>query len=135
MKKLSSEMERHVTEISPSAMEALASYQWPGNIRELANLIERALNLVEKEAMITLEHFPYYIRKGVESHSSLGLEAMDMNLEGTLKEIFEEIEKKAIRKVLLETEGNKYQSAKKLGISRTSLYEKIKKYDLEMLTN
>lgn len=134
MKKLANEMERHVTEISPGALEALTNYHWPGNIRELANLIERALNLVEKEAMISLDHFPYYIRKGAKSDTGVALEGLEMNLDGTLKDIFEEIEKRAIRKTLLEYEGNKFQTAKKLGISRTSLYEKIKKYDLEMLT-
>ncbi|GAB6085574.1 sigma-54 interaction domain-containing protein [Alkaliphilus crotonatoxidans] len=131
MKKLASEMERHVTEISPAALEALTNYHWPGNIRELANLIERALNLVEKEAMINLDHFPYYIRKVAKVDTTTAVDSLEVNFDGTLKDIFEEIEKKAIQKTLMQYEGNKYQTAKKLGISRTSLYEKIKKYGLE----
>ncbi|WP_084281081.1 sigma-54 interaction domain-containing protein [Alkaliphilus transvaalensis] len=134
LKKLAGEMDRHVTEISPAAIQALKNYHWPGNIRELANLIERALNLVEKEAMITLEHLPYYIRKSIEvitgSSKMLPLEG---NENTTLKEIVEEVERKTISQALQETGGNKYQTSIKLGISRTSLYEKIKKYGLEML--
>ena len=61
MKKISSEMERHVTDISDEAMLALSLYDWPGNIRELENLIERALNLVDKQAIIETEHLPLYI--------------------------------------------------------------------------
>nr|WP_243427969.1 sigma 54-interacting transcriptional regulator [Alkaliphilus hydrothermalis] len=133
LKKLAGEMERHVTEISPSAMEALKTYHWPGNIRELANLIERALNLVEKEAMITIEHLPYYIRKNFQDHKIINLEPKEVKLEGSLKEIIEEIERKAITQVLTETDGNKLQTAKSLGISRTSLYEKIKRYNLDLL--
>lgn len=132
MKKLSSEMERHVTEISPNALEALKNYHWPGNIRELANLIERALNMVEKEAVITLDHFPYYIRKQAKPDIGVSLDTLEMQLDGTLKEIFDEIEKKAIQKTLLKYDGNKLKTARKLGISRTNLYEKIKKYDLDM---
>ena len=131
MKKLSSEMQRHVTEISPVAMEALCRYHWPGNIRELANLIERALNLVEKEAMIHLDHFPYYIRKGVEEEKQLPLKELDISLDGDLKDLLERIEKKVIKDVLKEYKGNKLQTAQRLGISRTSLYEKINKYGLE----
>lgn len=134
MKKLSSQMKRHVTEISQGALEALTNYRWPGNIREMANLIERAFNLVEKEAMIDLDHFPYYIRKEAGTDAGIVLDVMEINLEGTLKDIFEEIEKIAIERTLLKHNGNKFKTAKKLGISRTNLYGKIEKYKLEMLT-
>jgi transcriptional regulator with PAS, ATPase and Fis domain len=131
MKKISSEMERHVTEISEDAMKALSAYDWPGNIRELGNLIERALNLVDKQAMIGLEHLPRYVTHGIAvpllpdpDHS------ISVAINGTMKEIYEEIERKAIRQALIDFKGNKYQAAQKLDISRTSLYEKIRQYDL-----
>ncbi len=133
MKKLSSEMDRHVSEISPTAIEVLKHYHWPGNIRELANLIERAFNLIEKEAVITLDHLPYYVKKHMKDKEKEKVEETKNNTEKTLKEIIEEVEKQSIAETLMTMDGNKYQTAKKLGISRTSLYEKIKKYNLEVL--
>lgn len=131
MKKISSEMERHVTEISKEAMLALSSYDWPGNIRELGNLIERALNLVDKQAMIGLEHLPRYVTQGIAVPSTSDLDnSIAVKISGTMKEIYEDIEKKAIKQALIDFKGNKYQAALKLDISRTSLYEKIKLYNL-----
>lgn len=131
MKKISSEMERHVTEISKEAMLALSSYDWPGNIRELGNLIERALNLVDKQAMIGLEHLPRYVTQGIAAPSTVDLDkSIAVKISGTMKEIYEDIEKKAIKQALEDFKGNKYQAALKLDISRTSLYEKIKLYNL-----
>jgi len=132
IKKLSSELNCHVTEVSGAAIEALSKYNWPGNIRELANVLERAINLIEKEATVMLEHLPYHIRKEVLQEGSVNIVTKN-KLSGSLKDIFEDIEKRAIEQYLKETEGNKYQTAKLLGISRTNLYEKIKKYQLEML--
>lgn len=132
IKKLSKEMNLHVTEVSNFAVEALNKYSWPGNIRELANVLERALNLIDKEATVMLDHLPYHIRKEVQEDGAVNSITED-KLKGSLKDIFEDIEKKAIEQYLKETEGNKFQTAKLLGISRTNLYEKIKKYNLEML--
>ncbi len=133
IKKLSSELNLHVAEISYAALEALCKYSWPGNIRELANVLERAINLIEKEATVMLEHLPYHIRKEMQAEDLAGLVSKN-RLSGSLKDIFEDIEKKAIEQYLKETNGNKYQTAKLLGISRTNLYEKIRKYQLDMLT-
>ena len=114
------------------AVEALNKYSWPGNIRELANVLERALNLIDKEATVMLDHLPYHIRKEVQEDGAVN-SITEAKLKGSLKDIFEDIEKRAIEQYLKETEGNKFQTAKLLGISRTNLYEKIKKYNLEML--
>lgn len=127
MKKLAKEMKFHVTSISPKAMDALVRYNWPGNIRELANIIERAINFIDKEATILIDHLPYYIRKEVANNSEEKSEKL-----GSLKEIIEDVEKKSIVRTLEETDNNKYKAAKLLGISRTSLYEKMKRYDIEV---
>ncbi|KAB3533810.1 AAA family ATPase [Alkaliphilus serpentinus] len=127
MRKLAKEMNCHVTAISPKAMEALVRYNWPGNIRELANIIERAINFIDKEASILLDHLPFYIRKELSND-----DADNPYQLGSLKEIIEEVEKNSIIKALKETDNNKYKAAKILQISRTSLYEKMKRYSLEL---
>ncbi|SNS82088.1 PAS domain S-box-containing protein [Anaerovirgula multivorans] len=124
IKKFSKEMDKFVTEITPASLSALMRYGWPGNIRELENVIERAFNLIDKEAMIMLQHLPLYITNPLNS-------AITKNSK-TLKFMLEEIEKHAIEKSLIENDGNKRKTAKDLGISRTSLYEKIERYDLDM---
>lgn len=131
LKKISSEMERHVTDISDEAMLALSSYDWPGNIRELANLIERALNLVDKQATIQIEHLPRYITDEILTNTTFGnAKIVPIKIDGSLNDIYQYIERKAIKQALDEFKGNKLKAANKLDISRTSLYKKIKLYDL-----
>ena len=117
-------MDRFVTEISPAAMRCLTEYHWPGNIRELENVIERAFNLVDKEASITLKQLPTYLIAEQEGEA--------VYTETSLKEVVEAVERKTIARCLKETLGNKYQAARLLGISRTSLYEKMEKYNIEV---
>ncbi|AOY78488.1 sigma-54-dependent Fis family transcriptional regulator [Clostridium formicaceticum] len=122
IKRLSKEMNKFVTEITPMAMDCLMNYHWQGNIRELENVIERAFNLVDKEARIALQHLP---KSMTNPHGNKGSRKSK-----TLKATLEEVEKNLIRRTLKENKYNKYQTAKALGISRTSLYEKIQKYNL-----
>ena len=124
IKKLSKEMDHYVSAISSEAMNCLKLYSWPGNVRELQNVIERAFNIMDKEAMIMLEHLPYYITKNNKADTHIK--------EMSLKEILDNVEKEEIKKCLKRTKGNKMKTAKILGISRTSLYEKIEKYDIEV---
>ena len=131
MKKISTKMERHVTDISDDVILALSLYDWPGNIRELENLIERALNLVDKQAIIETDHLPQYITDALLTTATLGnLKIVPIKIEGTLKDMYMEIEKKAIKAALEDFNGNKLRVAKKLNISRTSLYGKLKLYNL-----
>lgn len=123
IKKLSKEMDRFVTGISEDAMRLLVSYDWPGNIRELENAIERAINLVNKEAVINVAHLPFYIR---EQNSEL---AGMVSGEG-LRDLVAQLEIKEIKNALEVCDNNKQQAAKHLGISRTNLYEKMAKYEL-----
>lgn len=123
MKKLAEEMDRFVTEISPSAMDMLQLYDWPGNIRELENVIERAINLIEKEAKINVKHLPYYIQNPSSKYKP---SYYDVNL----KDMVAKLEQTEIKKALEAYSGNKLHTAKHLGISRTSLYEKMLKYGL-----
>ncbi len=122
--KFSKEMDKFVTHVSSTTMDSLIAYDWPGNIRELENIIERAFNIIDKETTIVLQHMPYYITNSeLDSIGSKG---------AGLKTILQDVEKNVIEKSLMENEGNKYRTAKELKISRTSLYEKIQKYKLEI---
>jgi DNA-binding NtrC family response regulator len=106
--------------VSPDALAILASYDWPGNIRELANVLERAQILAEGP-VITRDDLPENLITGsaappVEpSTSPFDLEA---------------VERRHVQEVLLRMKGNKLQAAKALGISRRALYRLIDKYGL-----
>ena len=112
-------MNKQIEGISDRALRILNSYSWPGNIRELENSIERALNMVDEVEMITSDHLPEEISGYKGPSSTL-----------TLNEVMEETERHTIINYLEVMNGNKSETAKALGISRTTLYEKMKKYGL-----
>lgn len=110
---------KRINGISKEATQKLLNYEWPGNIRELENIIERAINLLDTEEEIKLKHLPSKITKKI-------------NIEETkcLKELMDEAEKKVLYEYLEATGNNKSKTAKLLGISRTALYEKMSKYKM-----
>ena len=100
------------------AENKLTNYQWPGNVRELENIVERAVNLVDGKN----------IGPGILDISSL---SGSMLVAGKIPgSHLAELEKQAILKILEELKFNMSRSAKTLGISRATLYNKIKKYNL-----
>ncbi|WZL74173.1 sigma 54-interacting transcriptional regulator [Clostridiaceae bacterium 35-E11] len=121
--KISEEVGNYVTKIAPKAMKYLESYTWPGNIRELENVLERAINLVDYGKEIQVNHLPMHLRKA-EVH-------VKIRGDKDLKSILEEVEKEAILDCLKRTNGNRTETAKILNISRSSLYEKLWKYGIE----
>lgn len=123
MEKLSSALGHHVNNITVEALDYLKNYNWPGNIRELENIIERAINMTDNET-IEVFHLPPYIFTLPKAVTQ------EMPRIQNLKEAVEEIEKTTITNCLLSVQNNKLKAAKLLGISRTSLYEKIEKYKI-----
>lgn len=110
--------------ILEDALEALVNYSWPGNIRELENIVERCV-VVTSGNLIALEDLPEYIlRNGTKVENP----AINAN---TLDEAVDNAEKNAITKVLQECLGNRTHASEKLGISRRSLHRKIIKYNIE----
>ncbi|MCG8401277.1 MAG: sigma 54-interacting transcriptional regulator [Firmicutes bacterium] len=99
-------------------------YNWPGNVREVENVIERAFNLVENDR-IELKHLPQYLVKQKGSHKQSGGDK-------SLPALLENVEKEALLEALEETGGNKLRAARLLGISRAWLYKKIKQYQIEL---
>ena len=105
--------------ISDRTMEYLKLYDWLGNVRELENVLERAIKFLGSDTVILPEHLPETLTGRKQSFSSK-----------TLKEITEEVEMNAIMNSLIYHKSNKTDTANALGISRTSLYEKMKKYGI-----
>lgn len=111
-------------QISPSAYEALLSYDYPGNVRELKHAIERGV-ILSKEGILDLKHLP----EEISAFSTIDLNCINNNI--SLKECLENFEKNIIIRTLKECNGKKIEAAKKLGISRKALWEKIKAYKIE----
>lgn len=121
LKKYATIMDKDVREISPSVMSLLGSYDFPGNVRELENIIERGVAMANGSA-IELAHLS-------EDLKDLDIKTFRRK-EGRLPSL-EEQEVTYITWVLQETGGNKTRAAEILGIDRVSLWRKIKKYGLE----
>ncbi|MBI0578923.1 sigma 54-interacting transcriptional regulator [Neobacillus cucumis] len=122
----SSKYKKPIPEITPKVMTLLMNYDWPGNIRELRNVIERFI-ILNDENLITLHHLPKNI---IDTYSGDNSNVPSQN-ETSLKEgapIKEEA--LIIEEALRKTYGNKSAAAKLLGISRGTLYNKIKEYEL-----
>ena len=105
--------------ISAAALELLLAYDFPGNARELANLVERAV-IVASGKWIETTDWPATVIEGITARK---------RIEKPLS--LAELEAEHIAKVLLVSNGNKTECARILGISRKNLYEKIAKYKLD----
>lgn len=123
IQEFSSKYKKPVPEISSETMNQLGNYNWPGNIRELRNTIER-LVLLNDKSVITDEHLPENIKlitKQITSHTEETVHKEDSIIN---TEVFE------IEEALRKTYGNKSAAANLLGISRGTLYNKIKEFGL-----
>lgn len=109
---------RHVT-LATKTREILQSYHWPGNVRELQNILQATVFLAENDIILP-SALPSQIKlSNVPSFQTTG----------TLEDILAEVEKKVLQSYL-EEESDKIRIAKQLGLSRSTLYEKIKKHNL-----
>lgn len=106
--------QKHKIKISQEAIKKLSKYHWPGNIRELKHLIERAVIMCETST-IEASDFLLNIEKPNSIQSSLNIG---------------ELEKQAIQHALQKNNGNLSKTAKELGLGRTTLYRKMYKYEL-----
>jgi DNA-binding NtrC family response regulator len=109
--------------IAPEAQQALMSYGWPGNVRQLKNAIENMV-VMSTTPKLGLDSLPAEIRPSAGADTSVG--GMN-NLVGIS---LEQAEKELIRNTLKMVDGNREQAAKILGIGERTLYRKIKEYDL-----
>ena len=113
-------------DISPAAARAMQEYPWPGNVRELENAVERAINM-ETGPVLEVAHLP----EAVFSRTAPdGRAATTAPAEPVIRRLMQEAEYQAIAKALERTGGNKAAAARLLGLSRSRLYEKMKRCGL-----
>lgn len=126
LKKFADKNRKTVKGFVPLAVDMLLNYDWPGNVRELENAIERAVILLTGEH-ITEKQLPLNITKKYPDLSTSPIAAAPV-MDGTRS--MEEIEKEAILATLKASGGNKSETARRLGITRKTLHNKLKNYGL-----
>ena len=110
--------------LTHDAREALLQHDWPGNVRELRNALERAAILCEG-GLISAQHLSLYTPwRPAQAVEPVPAATTDLNV----------VERKTIEAVMRECRGNKSKAAKRLGLSRTQLYGRLRKYDLDQLS-
>jgi len=119
LKRYAAQANRTLRGFTPQAVERLAAFEWPGNVRQLQNEIQRAVLLSEGPEVnvtdLSISDIKFIPTEGHDTSFTL--------LEG--------VERNAIIQMLKETNGNKLETAKRLGIGRQTLYNKIKAYGIE----
>ena len=109
--------------IDRDAARVLKNYAWPGNVRELFNVLERTMPTLGGDT-IYRENLPFYLHHGRQRYPE--------SYRSSLKDVQATTEKEAIRHALLESGNNKAGAARMLGIHRTQLYKKMKKFNLPL---
>ena len=119
LKRFASQANRTISGFTPAAVDRLSGFDWPGNIRQLQNEIQRAVLLSEGDTIDAAD-------LSVTRSKPEGVESQDTNFT-----LLEGVERNAIVQMLKETNGNKLEAAKRLGIGRQTLYNKIKAYGID----
>ena len=126
--KICREMNRPQVTISPAALQAMESYHWPGNVREMENIIERTIALTDGQ-IINCDDLPSDIGKSLPQPTSLSpqvtAEGIDLNW------VIADMERDMIKQALILGKGVKARAAELLKINRTTLVEKIKRLGME----
>jgi len=122
MKKANEQLEREVEKVSDEVIEKFMNYSWPGNLRELRNIIKRGVLLTEGNTLHT-DVLPEEIKYGISS--------TDGPADDSLKSVANHAERDRILSVLSQTGNNKSKAAKILNIDRKTLYNKLKLFDIE----
>ncbi|OIN96335.1 hypothetical protein AUJ66_06575 [Candidatus Desantisbacteria bacterium CG1_02_38_46] len=119
LRRYNQQFKKEVTDISDEAMTMLMNYDYPGNVRELENIVQHAI-VVAEGSMISKNELPSFVP---------ARQSLPEPVEPIFKTM-EEMEKDIVRETLLKCHGNQSLSAKKLGIGRTTLIRKMKKYNI-----
>jgi DNA-binding NtrC family response regulator len=119
--------QRPAATVSQDAMRLLMSFQWPGNVRQLENAIERALALTPGRAQIDVRDLPPDVQRAPDGPESAAVAFPDTGID--FESYVDGIERALIRQSLERTHGNKRQAAKLLNLKRTTLIEKLKRLE------
>jgi transcriptional regulator with PAS, ATPase and Fis domain len=131
LERLSRRMEKDVTEISEPVLQIFRTYSWPGNIRELLNVIERAL-IVARGPVILPEHLPVQFFSSTPEVATLATANghAPLTLAPEFDLTIQAAERDQIRKALEAAGGKRMEAARLLGLSRRTLYRKLEKYGI-----
>ena len=116
LKRYAAQADRNITGFSPTAIEMLRTFDWPGNIRQLQNEVQRTVLMCENNVIDVEDLSITTVMSQTEVEDLTLMEAMERN---------------TIERILKETGGNKLETAKRLGIGRQTLYNKIKVYAID----
>src|SRR3954466_12229520 len=126
LKRFAQELNKPEPEIAPEAFQKLLDYAWPGNVRELQNAMEYAVVLARKEK-ITVKELP------AEVQLPAALQQVERQSNGVSgAQNLDDLERNAIIQALAQCHGNKKKAAQILGIQRPTLYNKMKRYAIEL---
>ncbi len=120
LKRFAAQANRVIRGFTPDAVERLTNFDWPGNVRQLQNEVQRAVLLCEGDEVDASD-------LSISKVRATGEEVQDTNFT-----LLEGVERNAIVQMLKETGGNKLETAKRLGIGRQTLYNKIKAYGIDI---
>ncbi|MGH9575936.1 MAG: sigma 54-interacting transcriptional regulator, partial [Terriglobales bacterium] len=123
LEKYSKDSNKRVRRLSSAVIDRLMSYHWPGNVRELENCIERAVALGDGKVM-DVDDLPQALR------ANAGAIAASNGTAPTTTDL-EDLERHTIQRVFEQVEGDKTLAGKMLGISRATLYRKLKRYKIK----
>lgn len=128
IEKMNKKLNKNIKSISDSAMYLLKTYDWPGNVRELENLIERAVNICDGQEICT-DDLPENVRNN--RYNSISSNFYN-NISGSLKSPIEKAESEIFINSLISNHGNIAKTAELLGVSRNTIYSRIKKYKINI---
>ncbi|MDD2562527.1 MAG: sigma 54-interacting transcriptional regulator, partial [Eubacteriales bacterium] len=126
---------RKAPELSPAVIDLFMTYDWPGNIRELENIVGRSIiNMNSSETIMLPKHIPFLNSNTKPQWLAAGNILREPEAEATanqkLSKLMDSTEKDILQKTLQSTKGNKTKAAKQLGIAVRSLYYKLEKYGM-----
>jgi transcriptional regulator with PAS, ATPase and Fis domain len=125
----SKKFKKNLFTISDEAIESLEAFPWPGNIRQLENALQQAV-LMSTGRELLREHLPPAVRDAIFAPPTAAASAARAPAPGSLAEQRDEQERRAIERALTEANNCRSRAAQALGVSRVTLYNKLKKYGL-----
>ena len=121
IRRLQTKTVKNITGLTPETMEEFMAYQWPGNVRELKSALEYAFVIAE-EGLINPDHLP----------SKTAADIKTGGLNAVLFDSKDLAEKKALIEAVRQSKGNQSQAARILGINRVTVWNRMKKYDIDL---
>ena len=121
---------KNIKKVSKEAMEVFIEYNWPGNVRELKNVFERIV-LLEEEDTVALRHIPLEMLTLPDVIEKASIFSKSKKLDTRAINSLDKVEKMHIISTLSSFQNNKTKTAKALGISRKTLWDKLKKYEID----